>query len=318
MRNRRQSMSRSHSHIPQSLQNFLNFTNTKPAVFIPIEVREFAEKTAEAFILPKLFVPLIHNLALQLADRVIPTRIYHPAPQKKLPLIIYFHGGGHLSGSIDTHDALCRRIAVSSQSIVLSVGYRLAPEFPYPAGLQDCIAVFEHQAELLKEYQVDTDHIFLAGDSAGGNLALSVCHHINELGDNSIKGLVLIYPSVDFSMNYDSYQRNGEGFLLTREKIKWYFDNYFQHGGDRVQASPMNFQHLELLPPCYIAAAEYDPLHDEALAFAKKIEHLGVSVTLEEFQGMIHVFAQLEVFVPNEVFRLIESIKHFIKSHTNK
>ncbi|RUR28751.1 alpha/beta hydrolase [Legionella qingyii] len=303
-------------HIPQSLQNFLDLTNTKPAVFIPEEVRDLAEKTAEAFALPKLFVPLISNPVLQCAEHEITTRIYHPAPQKKLPLIIYFHGGGHLSGSIDTHDALCRRIAVTSHAVVVSVGYRLAPEFPYPAGLIDCIAVFEQRVELLKEFQVDTQQVFLAGDSAGGNLALSVCHQMKEQGDHAIKGLALIYPSVDFSMNYESYQRNGEGFLLTREKIKWYFDNYFKNGADRIQASPMYFKHLELLPPCYIAAAEYDPLFDEAIAFAKKIESLGVSVELEEFKGMIHVFAQLEIFVPDQVFRLIESIEHFIKLYS--
>lgn len=306
----------SHGNIPQSLQNFLDLTNTKPTVFVPEEIRDLAEKTAEAFALPKVFVPLISNPVLQRADHEIPTRIYHPAPQKKLPLIIYFHGGGHLSGSIETHDALCRRIAVTSQSVVVSVGYRLAPEFPYPAGLLDCIAVFEQRVELFKEFQVNTEHVFLAGDSAGGNLALSVCHQMKEHGDHTIKGLVLIYPSVDFSMNYESYQRNGEGFLLTKEKIKWYFDHYFRSGGDRSQASPMYFKHLDLLPPCYIAAAEYDPLFDEAIAFAKKIRTLGVSVELEEFKGMIHVFAQLEIFVPDQVFRLIESIEHFIKSHS--
>lgn len=305
----------SHGQIPQSLQNFLDLTNTRPAVFIPEEVRDLAEKTTEAFALPKLFVPLISDPVLQLADHDIATRIYHPDPQKNLPLIIYFHGGGHLSGSIETHDALCRRIAVSSNAVVLSVGYRLAPEFPYPAGLLDCMAVFEQKVELLKDFRVNINHVFLAGDSAGGNLALSVCHQMKELGDHTIKGLVLIYPSVDFSMNYESYQRNGEGFLLTREKVKWYFDNYFKNGGDRVQASPMYFKHLELLPPCYIAAAEYDPLFDEAIAFAKKIKTLGVSVKLEEFKGMIHVFAQLEIFVPDQVSRLIGSIEYFIKAH---
>ncbi|MCW8385188.1 alpha/beta hydrolase [Fluoribacter dumoffii] len=307
----------SRDDIPQSLQNFLDMTNTRPAIpLIPEEVRDLAEKTAEAFALPKVFLPLTSNLKLHLPDREIPVRIYHPAPQKKLPLMIYFHGGGHLSGSIDTHDALCRRIAATGQSAVLSVGYRLAPEFPYPAGLQDCIAVFQHKNEILKEFQVNTEHVFLAGDSAGGNLALSVCHQIKEHGDETIKGLVLIYPSVDFSMNYDSYQRNGTGFLLTRDKVQWYFDNYFIQGGDRFLASPMYFHHLELLPPCYIAVAEYDPLCDEALAFAKKIKDKGVSVTLEEFKGMIHVFAQLEIFVPDQVFQLMNSIEYFIKTHS--
>ncbi|KTD41750.1 alpha/beta hydrolase [Legionella parisiensis] len=306
----------SHGRIPQSLQSFLDLTNTRPAVFIPEEVRDLAEKTAEAFALPKVFVPLIGNPVLRLAEHEITTRIYHPDPQEKLPLIIYLHGGGHLSGSLETHDALCRRIAVASNAVVLSVEYRLAPEFPYPTGLLDCMAVFEQKNELLKDFEVNMNHVFLAGDSAGGNLALSVCHQMKELGDSTIKGLVLIYPSVDFSMNYESYQRNGEGFLLTREKIKWYFDNYFKNGGDRHQASPMYFKHLELLPPCYIAAAEYDPLFDEAIAFAKKIKALGVSVELEEFKGMIHVFAQLEIFVPEQVSQLIGSIEHFIKTYS--
>ncbi|VEB34601.1 alpha/beta hydrolase [Legionella sainthelensi] len=305
----------SHNDIPRSLQNFLDLVNTKSFTYIPEEVRDLAEKTAEVFVLqPKTFVPLISNQKVKLVSHEIETRIYHPAPQKKLPLTLYFHGGGHLSGSIQTHDALCRRIAVASNSVVVSVGYRLAPEYPYPEGLLDCIAVFEQRVLLLKDYQVNTEHVFLVGDSAGGNLAISVGHKLKERGDNVIKGLALIYPSVDFSMSYDSYQRNGTGFLLTREKIKWYFDNYFRNDEDRIQASPIHFKNLELLPPCYIAAAEYDPLFDEAIAFAKKIEALGVAVQLEEFKGMIHVFAQLELFVPNQVFQLVESIGHFIKS----
>ncbi|KTC83085.1 alpha/beta hydrolase [Legionella cincinnatiensis] len=307
----------SHNDIPRSLQNFLDLVNTKSFVYTPEEVRDLAEKTAEAFVIqPKTFVPLISNQIVKLISHEIATRIYHPAPQKKLPLTLYFHGGGHLSGSIETHDALCRRIAVASNSVVISVGYRLAPEFPYPAGLLDCIAVFEQRVPLLKDFQVNTEHVFLVGDSAGGNLAISVGHQMKERGDNAIKGLALIYPSVDFSRSYDSYQRNGTGFLLTREKIKWYFDNYFRDEGDRIQASPIYFKHLELLPPCYIATAEYDPLLDEAIAFAQKIEALGVTVQLEEFKGMIHVFAQLELFVPDQVFQLVESIGYFIKSYS--
>ncbi|ARB91791.1 alpha/beta hydrolase [Legionella longbeachae] len=305
----------SHNDIPRSLQNFLDLVNTKSFIYTPEEVRDLAEKTSEAFVVqPKTFVPLISDQEVKLVRHQIATRIYHPAPQKKLPLTFYFHGGGHLSGSIKTHDALCRRIAVASNSVVVSVGYRLAPEFPYPAGLLDCIAVFEQREPLLKDFQVNTEHVFLVGDSAGGNLAISVGHKMKERGDTAIKGLALIYPSVDFSMNYDSYQRNGTGFLLTREKIKWYFDNYFRNGDDRIQASPIYFKHLELLPPCYIAAAEYDPLFDEAITFAKKIEALGVVVQLEEFKGMIHIFAQLELFVPDQVAQLVASIGSFIKS----
>jgi acetyl esterase/lipase len=300
--------------IPKALANFLNEVNSLDPVAFSIEnVRELSKKMAVIYSLPKLEVPLVINRQFLSGSHTIPVRLYHPNPEQKRPLLVYYHGGGHANGSLDTYDSLCRRLALASQCLVLSVGYRLAPEFPFPAGLHDCLAAYQQRDVILKDLQVLPDWVFLAGDSAGGNLALSVCHQMKEQGEDAIKGLVLIYPSVDYSMNYDSYQRNGHGFLLTREKIAWYFDLYFSQGGDRKQASPIHFQHLELLPPIYLAVAEYDPLIDEAILFAEKLRKLGVKIQLETFNGMIHGFAPLETIVPEQVFQLVHSAGNFIK-----
>lgn len=300
--------------IPEALKKFLLEVNAHTPVYIAQEIRDIFEETVRTYTLPKLHLPVIENRYFKTENNEIPIRIYHPNPQKKLPVSFYFHGGGHVCGSIETHDSICRRIADASETLIISVGYRLAPEHPYPAGLLDCIAAYEQRNQLLNNLHADTNKVFLIGDSAGGNLALSVCNYMKEHRDTNIKGLALIYPSVDFSMNYDSFERNGEGFLLTREKVKWYFNTYFLNGGDRVKASPINFKQLKSFPPIYIAAAELDPLFDEAIVFAEKIKNLGIPIKLEKFKGMIHAFAQLETLVPGQVSQLVKSISHFIKS----
>ncbi|WP_244946893.1 alpha/beta hydrolase [Legionella israelensis] len=304
--------------IPKPLQDFLDEVNKGKSSYTPVDVRMQSEKVAAIFALPKLELPFIINRFFHYSDHLIPVRIYHPKPEISLPVILHFHGGGHVAGSLETHDAICRRIAKSSECIVIAVDYRLAPEFPYPAGLEDCFAAFEERAKILKDIHADVNQVFLMGDSAGGNLALSVCHKAKKKGDQQIQGLALIYPSVDFAMQYDSIHRNGQGYLLTQEKIKWYFEHYFAKGGDRIKASPINFDHLELLPPIYIAVAEYDPLYDEGLAFAEKVKNLNVPITLENFKGMIHAFAQLEKLVPEQVMQLVDSTGSFIKRQRAK
>lgn len=306
------------SEIPAALQKFLDETNVGTAEITVESARKNLAITAEIYAQPKLRLPLIQNYTFNTSTHSIQTRVYHPQSEKKLPLILYFHGGGHVSGSLDTHDALCRRIAASTECVVLSVGYRLAPEYPYPAGIEDCEHVFTHRTELENFLNINSNLVFLAGDSAGGNLALTIAHKMKAHGDICIKALVLIYPSVDFTMQYPSIDRNGEGFLLRKEKIAWYFNQYFPTQQDRIKASPIYFPHLEILPPFYLAVGEYDPLHDEGVAFAKKAQLLGVSVELEEFEGMIHVFAQLETIVPTQVNRLVQSIGNFINKETLK
>ena len=174
--------------MPEALQIFLEQINAMPIVELtPAQLRAVSETLTQQLSLPK-----IEEVAL-VQDRQceVPVRLYHPKPQQTLPLMIYFHGGGHVNGSLETHDALCRRLAVVSHCVVLSVGYRLAPEHPYPAGLEDCIAVFQKRVALLKDVAVNTQHVILAGDSAGGNLALSVCHAMKLQGDQATRSIVM-------------------------------------------------------------------------------------------------------------------------------
>ena len=290
-------------------------SNFPEVAYTPTLVREASQKITDLYALPKVPVTLIQDLVLPRDTLPLPVRIYHPNPDKPCPIIFYYHGGGHVSCSLNTHDQVCRRLAVTSHCLVVSVDYRLAPEYPYPNGLIDCIAAFEQRHILLQNFKTMANQVFLAGDSAGANLALSVSHHMAQQKDTSIKGLALIYPSVDFhSMEYPSYETYANGWLLTRNKIEWYFKQYFESEKQRYEASPMYFKHLERIPPVYIAVAENDPLHDEGVVFAEKLRQLGVPVTLETCQGMIHGFLQLEAMVPTQVSELIISLSKFIRS----
>ena len=306
------------SNIPKALQEFLSYVNAGKNMMTVADVRKAMDAMARMFSLPKLKLPVVEDSFVSAEEHEIPVRIYHPNPKETLPLIIYTHGGGHMCGGLDSHDASCRRIAKACHCALLAVDYRLTPDFPYPAGLEDCIAVFQSRAELLQDFKIDTNQVILAGDSAGANLAISVCHKMKWQGDASIHGLVLIYPSTDFNIRHDSIDRYGKGFMITKEKIAWYFDHYLPNIQDRTKASPLHFDHLNLLPATYIAVAEFDPLHDEGVEFAARLESLKVPVTLQEFPGMIHAFMQLERVVPNQVSQLMASIGTFVRRNVNK
>ena len=303
------------SEIPYALRTFLESVNHDEEVnYTPSIVRNASATLSHTFGLPKVPVAFVMDYDVRLTTHDIPVRCYHPMPAKKLPVIFYYHGGGHLSCSLETHDRICRRITNATQCVIISLGYRLAPEFPYPCGVDDCIAITAGRKTLFPTTLLaNFDHIFLAGDSAGGNLALTVCHQLQQQNDSAIRGVLLFYPSVDFSTHYASYERNGRGFLLTKNKITWYFNHYFAKGGDSEQASPMHFPNLNALPPIYMAIAELDPLYDEDYAFAMKAQALGVTITVEEFKGMIHGFIQFESLVPVQILHLITSIQQFIQ-----
>lgn len=303
------------SNMPKSLHEFLDYINAgKPAKTVA-EVRKALQAMGQKLSLPKQPLPFIEDRECPAGTHTIPVRIYHPAPEQALPLLIYYHGGGHMCGDLESHDASCRRIAKACHCVVMAVDYRLTPDFPYPAGLDDCISAFENRAQVLAGIWVATDKVILAGDSAGGNMAISVCHHAKQQQDKAIKALVLIYPGTDFTLQHESITRYGTGYMITKEKIDWYFDHYLPDPADRRKASPLYFEHLDWLPPTYVAVAEFDPLHDEGVAFAEKLEQLGVPVTLEVFHGMIHSFMLLEKVVPRQVDQLILAIGTFVRNH---
>lgn len=302
--------------IPEGLQVFLDAANALPPCFDIDYLRNASLQLIAHYGEAPVPVDRVEDLFFESGGEKIPVRLYHPAPQVQCPLLIYYHGGGHANCDLETHDRICRRLAQASDFAVMAVGYRLAPEHPYPLGLEDAIQAFLQREQILKKDLIDFNSVFLAGDSAGGNLALSVAHQLKQDGDGAIQGLVLIYPSVNFLFDEDAYREYGEGYLLTRDKIKWYFDLYFSKGGDRKAASPMYFNALDRLPKVYLALASHDPLCAEGLDFVSQLKQKQVPVSFEVFEGMIHGFAFFEKIVPGEIKRLYQSIGDFLKKDT--
>lgn len=266
------------------------------------------------FALPKLSVELICDTVVTGNDHTIPVRIYDPQPDVEKPVLVLFHGGGHMCGSIELNDAIARRLAITTNRLVVSVGYRLAPEYPYPHGLNDCHTVVESLPVLLDIYAVDPGNITLCGDSAGGALATTVAWQCHKNKTIKISRLVLIYPSLDYTFSTPSYQTYSQGFLLETEKIRWYFDQYFQHNEDRRQASPLFFPDLDLLPPTLILAAGLDPLVSEGELFHKKLLAAGVASEYHGGADLIHCFLNLETLNPDLILFIYQTIAKFLST----
>ena len=255
------------------------------------------------------------DISIKIDDNTdIPIRLYHPNEKKVLPLIIYYHGGSHVFCSIDTHDALCRNVAITTKSVVLSVGYRLAPSYPYPIGLNDCKHVANNINSILDSLNIDLQNIFIAGDSAGANLTVSVAHSLKLQGNASVKGLVLISPSVDYTLEQPSIDLYKNGPDLTKEVIQDCCDKYFSGGDDRKSASPLYFNRLDVLPPIYMAIAERDPLYDEAVAFETKLKNLGNDINADIYKSATHLFYKRQDTVQTQ--HLLEKMKLFIRKYT--
>jgi acetyl esterase len=223
----------------------------------------------------------------------IPVRVYRPAGQG-LPVVVYFHGGGWVIGSVETHDVYCRSLADAASVIVVSVEYRLAPEHRYPAAAEDAYEATRWVGEHAGAFGGRSGALVVAGDSAGGNLAAVVALMARDRGGPAVAGQILIYPITDHDFNTPSYLQFANDYFLTRETMMWFWDHYAPRGVDRDQAylSPLRAQSLQGLPPALIMTAEYDPLRDEAEAYAEMLRRAGVEVTLTRYVGMIHGFTR--------------------------
>lgn len=224
----------------------------------------------------------------------VPIRIYTPAGKGPFPVFVYFHGGGWVVGNRDTHDSVCRSITNRAECIVVSVDYRLAPEHPFPAAVDDAWAAVRWTADHAGKFNGDAGRLAVGGDSSGGNLAAAVCLMARENSRHPAIALqVLIYPVTDVSsLDTVSYHRHGDGYALTRSGMRYYRDHFIPRKEDRKNplASPLLADNLEGVPPAFILAAEFDVLIDEIRAYAKRLEEAGVPVTFRLFTGMIHGF----------------------------
>ncbi|QBR40462.1 alpha/beta hydrolase [Kerstersia gyiorum] len=242
-----------------------------------------------------------------------PVRLYDPVPDLPKPVCVYLHGGGHMAGSVAVYDPICRRLAAAGNCLVAAVDYRLAPEYPYPDGLTDCLGVLVHLQEALDAAGCLTNgHLSLAGDSGGGALAATLASLLRRHQSLRLDRLLLVYPSLDYTLPaYPSLQENGTGYLLETSKIRWYFDHYFQQGEDRRQASPL-YMSMDGLPPTLVITAGLCPLRDEGLAYLQQLRQHGIPCQHLHLPDMIHACLNLHELVPEACERIYQTMTDFM------
>ena len=224
-------------------------------------------------------------------------RAYTPrdARERPLPLMIFLHGGGWVTGDLDSHDATCRALANASGCKVVALDYRLAPEHKFPAGLDDCYAALEWLASHAGDLGIDARRIAIGGDSAGGNLAAAVALMARDRGGPALAFQLLVYPVTHHAFDTPSYATFGNGHLLTEEGMRWHWNHYLASDTDGLDplASPLLAPDLRGLPPALVIVAECDPLCDESEAYARRLADAGVPVECRRYDGMLHAFFTL-------------------------
>lgn len=235
----------------------------------------------------------------RIEDRVIagpggdlPLRIYWPDEAGPLPILIGIHGGGWIRGDLDTYDATCRALCRQAGCLVVSVDYRLSPEARFPAALDDVEAALHWVANHAAELGGDPGRVAVGGDSAGGNLAAALALRNRDRGGPPIAFQLLVYPVTERNFETDSYRENAEGYFLTRDAMRYYWDLYLSDPADALNpyAAPLRAPDLTGLPPALVITAEFDPLRDEGRAYAARLQAAGVPVEERCYPGMFHGF----------------------------
>ncbi len=248
---------------------------------------------------------------LNLANRVLKTRLYVPPNDEGRAVVLFLHGGSFVLGDLDTHDALCRRLARDTGMRFLALDYRLAPEYPFPAALDDALDALRYVATHVDEFAAKDARLVVMGDSAGATLIAAAAALTRDEGLN-VAAQVLIYPTLGPELVTDSAHVYGSGFLLEIDHLRYDYEQYLGewtvHSDPRV--SPLLFENLTGAPPAIVMVAECDPLRDEAVAYAGLLEHFGVSVEILEAKGMVHGFLRMGALVPEALEIVDELARH--------
>lgn len=228
----------------------------------------------------------------------LPVRIYRPSGDDPKPAIVYFHGGGWVIGSRDSHDGLCRSLVDAVGAVVISVDYRLAPEDPFPAAVNDAFAATCWVQANAEGIGVDPGRIAIAGDSAGGNLAAVVTQLARDAGSPNICFQLLVYPVTDYECDRPSMTDNAEGYFLTATAMQWFYSHYLKDAADGIdpRMSPIR-GNLNGLPPAFVITAEYDPLRDQGVAYADALIAAGNTVKSRTYEGMFHGFFSMQEMI---------------------
>jgi acetyl esterase len=224
----------------------------------------------------------------------IPVKVFKPTGSSTLPLLVYIHGGGWVIGSPATHAKLCAELSGGANCVVVSLGYRMAPEHPAPASLDDCVAAIRYIVANAAEFGADASRFAIGGDSAGGNLTAAAALRLRDEGGPQANLLLLFYGAYTGNLDLPSVIENGEGKILTRQAMQWFYDHYLSGGAstDDPYIAPIKGD-LKGLPPALLIVGTQDPLLDDSKLFAQALEAAGVPAKLSIYQDQVHVFVQL-------------------------
>ncbi len=240
----------------------------------------------------------------------IPVRIYAPAAPGPLPVLVWYHGGGWVIGSLETHDGICREIVDATGCMVVSVDYRLAPEHRFPAGVDDAYSaacwVSDHAAEI----GADASRIAVGGDSAGGHLAAVTAMLARERGTPPLVFQLLVYPALEHEFSRPSMIENAKGYMLTADGMRWFYRHTLNDPseGDDPRVSPIRAERLADLPPAFVITAEFDPLRDQGIAYAEALAAAGVPVTSTTYDGVFHGFFNMSAMIDRAKVALDDAV----------
>lgn len=238
----------------------------------------------------------------------IPIRSYTPEGEGPHPVLVFFHGGGWMLGDLETHDALCRALTNTTECVVVSTDYRLAPEHRFPSQIEDCYTVTNWVANNAETIGARSDRLAIAGDSAGATLAVGVGLLARDRGGPDIHQQVLAYPATNYAFDTHSYEKNAQGYFLTQKDMKRFWNGYIQTelDGDHPYASPLRAQNLAGLPSTFVLTCEFDPLCDDGCELAERLSDAGVPTHHTHYEDMIHGF--LTMLADPELDRAREAI----------
>jgi acetyl esterase len=267
----------------------------------PGQARDMYEMSAKMLDAQDVPIGRVEDRTIPGPGGALPIRVYTPvaAPAGPLPCLVFFHGGGFVIGSLNTHDAPCRQLANGALARVIAVDYRLAPEHPFPAAVEDAVAAVRHIARNAAEFDIDPTRIAVGGDSAGGNLSAVAAQALKGDANARIAFQLLIYPGLNSSLPTPSRQALTEGIMLDAKVIEWFGRQYVPEGTDPndLRLSPGLAKDLAGLPPAHVITAGYDPLKDEGRHYAEALSAAGVKASHVCYEGAIHGFVNMSAAI---------------------
>src|SRR5918911_1339302 len=260
---------------------------------LPVDVARAQYEARIALMAPPAKIAGVDEQTIDGPGGPLRIRTYTPRGRGPFPLLVFFHGSGFVLCSLDTHDGMCRNLCAGAGCVVASVDYRLAPEHKFPAGVDDCLHATRWAAARVVELDAEPALIAVAGDSAGGNMAAVTALRVRDEGGPALCGQLLLYPVTDYhTPGTPSYDANADGYGLTRDTMKWFWDHYLNGAseGAHPHASPLRARDLSRLPSALVVTAEYDPLRDEGELYAEKLRAAGTPTILTRYDGVNHGF----------------------------